>query len=195
MGWLRRQWWYVTLPRTQPAAADPPASELPEDEQRRVRDVLRRFDTADSAARDEAWQRLPPGRLALPFLREAFPQTGRMEARISMVYEATFFARVSEDAFELGVLGCRDRSKHVRDRACGVLAYSLRKDALPVLRPLLRADDDVTRQAAEGAVDAIKHANHHLYWDRDRPRGRTFWVVNRGDDPQLPSVGRDVDAE
>ena len=112
-----------------------------------------------------------------------------------MVYGATFSARVSEDAFELGVLGCRDRSKYVRDRACGVLAYSLRKDAPPVLRLLLRADDDVTREAAEGAVDAIKHGNHHLYWDRDRPRGRTFWVVNRGDDPQLPGVGRDVDAE
>jgi hypothetical protein len=57
-----------------------------------------------------------------------------MEARSSMVYEATFFARVSEDAFQLGLLGCRDRSKYVRDRACGVLAYSLRKDALASLR-------------------------------------------------------------
>ena len=195
MGWLRRQWWYVTLPRTQPAAADPPASELPEDEQRRVRNVLRRFDTADAAVREEAWKELPPGRLALPFLREAFPETKRMEARISMVYEATFFARVSEDAFQLGLLGCRDRSKHVRDRACGVLAYSLRKDALPFLRPLLRADDEVTREAAEGAVDAIKHQNHSLYWGHDALRGQTFWVVNRGDDPWFPDAGRDIDRE
>jgi hypothetical protein len=195
MGWLRRQWWYLTLPRTPPAAADPPSSELPEDEQRRVREVLRRFDTAGSATRDEAWKQLPSGRLALPFLREAFPETRRKEARISMVYEATFFARVSEDAFQLGVLGCRDRSKHVRDRACGVLAYSLRRDALPVLRPLLRANDDVTRESAEAAVDAVKHQNHHLYWDRDRPRGRTFWTVNRGDNPVLPEVGRDIDRE
>jgi hypothetical protein len=179
----------------QPAADDPSSSELPEDEQRRVREVLRRFDTADSATRDEAWKELPFGRLALPFLREAFLETSRMEARISMVYAATFFARVSEDAFQLGVLGCRDRSKHVRDRACGVLAYSLRKDALPVLRPLLRANDDVTRDSAEAAVDAVKHQNHHLYWDRDRPRGRTFWTVNRGDDPYLPEVGRDIDRE
>jgi hypothetical protein len=195
MGWLRRQWWYLTLPRTQRAADDAPSSELPEDEQRRVREALRRFDTVDSATRDEAWKQLPSGRLALPFLREAFPETRRMEARISMVYEATFFARVSEDAFQLGVLGCRDRSKHVRDRACGVLGYSLRKDALPVLRPLLRANDDVTRKSAEAAIDAVKHQNHHLYWDRDRPRGRTFWTVNRGDDPYFPEVGRDIDHE
>jgi hypothetical protein len=193
MGWLRRQWWYLTLPRTQPAAADPPVSELPEGEQRRVRDVLRRFDTDDVAVRDECWKQLPPNRLALPLLREAFPHTRRMEARISMVYEATFFARVSEDAFQLGLLGVRDRSKHVRDRACGVLAYSLRPDALPALRPLLRADDETTRQAAEGAVDAIKHQNHHLYWDQGWPTGQTFWVVNRGDDPHFPDAGRDID--
>jgi hypothetical protein len=195
MGWLRRQWWYLTLPRRAPAPADPPAHELPEDEQRRVRSVLGEFDTADEAARDEAWKQLPPGRLALPFLREALPETRRMEARLTMVYEATFFARVSEDAFQLGVLGCRDRSKYVRDRACGVLAYSLRKDALPILRPLLRADDDVTREAAEAAVDAITHQNHHLFWDRDGPRGQTFWVVNRGDDPWFPDAGRDIDRE
>lgn len=145
--------------------------------------------------REDAWKQLPSGRAALPFLREAFPQTRRMEARISMVYEATFFARVSEDAFQLGLLGLRDASKYVRDRACGVLAYSLRDDALPALRPLLRADDEVTRKAAEGAIDAIKHQNHHLYWDQDGPRGRTFWVVNRADDPELPEVGRDIDRE
>jgi hypothetical protein len=195
MGWLRRQWWYLTLPRAQRETATTARSDLPEDEQRRVRDVLRRFDSADEAARDEAWKQLPTGRAALPFLREAFPQTRRMEARISMVYEATFFARVSEDAFQLGLLGVRDRSKHVRDRACGVLAYSLRSEALPALRPLLRADDEVTRTAAEGAVDAIKHQNHHLYWDQDGPRGQTFWVVNRGDDPTLPDIGRDIDRE
>jgi hypothetical protein len=195
VGWLRRQWWYLTLPRAQRGTAAAPRSELPEDEQRRVRAVLRRFDSADAATRDEAWKQLPAGRAALPFLREAFPQTRRMEARISMVYEATFFARVSEDAFQLGLLGVRDRSKHVRDRACGVLAYSLRDDALPALRPLLRAGDEVTRTAAEGAVDAIKHHNHHLYWDQDGPKGQTFWVVNRGDDPELPDVGRDIDRE
>jgi hypothetical protein len=192
---LKRQWWYLTLPRTQPPVADPTPPELSDDEQRRIRDVLRRFDTADAAVREEAWKELPRGRLALPFLREAFPETRRTEARIGMVYEATFFARVSEDAFQLGLLGCRDRSKHVRDRACGVLAYSLRKDALPALRPLLRAKDEVTRRAAEGAVDAIKHQNHSLYWDHDALRGQTFWVVNRGDDPWFPDAGRDIDRE
>jgi hypothetical protein len=195
VGWLRRQWWYLTLPRAHRETAAPPRSELPDDEQRRIRDVLRRFDSADAATRDEAWKQLPAGRAALPFLREAFPQTRRMEARISMVYEATFFARVSEDAFQLGLLALRDRSKYVRDRACGVLAYSLRDDALPALRPLLRAVDELTCKAAEGAVDAIKHQSHHLYWDQDGPQGQTFWVVNRGDDPVLPDVGRDIDRD
>lgn len=169
--------------------------DLPDEEASEITALLRRFDTADEADRRQAWEQLPAGRQKLPLLREAFATTRRMEARISMVYEATFFARVSDDALQLGVAGCRDRSKYVRDRACGVLAYSLRRDALPVLRPLLRADDQITREAAEAAVDAIKHQNHNLYWDRGGPRGQTKWVVNRGDDPQLPDVGRDIERE
>jgi hypothetical protein len=51
----------------------------------------------------------------------------------------------------------------------------------------------VTREWGEAAVDAVKHRNHHLYWDRDSPRGRTFRTVKRGDDPDLPDVGRDID--
>jgi hypothetical protein len=98
-----------------------------------------------------------------------------------VVQAAAFFELCDEDELDL------------RDRACGVLAYSLRKDALPVLRPLLRAADEVTREAAEGAVDAITHQNHSLYWGRDALRGQTFWVVNRGDDPWFPDAGRDVD--
>jgi hypothetical protein len=195
VGRLRRHWWYHTLPRRQPPLGTTPAPELSEDEQRRVRELLTELDTPDAAARDEAWSRLPPGGRALPLMLEAFPTTTRMEARITMVYEATFFARVSEDAFQLGVLGCRDRSKFVRDRACGVLAYSLRPDALPFLRPLLRAEDDFTRESAEAAVAAIKERSHHRFWDREAPRGQTFWTVNRGDNPWFPDAGRDIDAE
>jgi hypothetical protein len=192
MGWLRRQWWYLTLPRELPTAYDAARTELGPEESSAAREALARFDSPDQHVRDEAWAELPEGRALMPLMLEAYPRTRRMEARISMVYEATFFARVSEAAFQLGIMGCRDRSKHVRDRACGVLAYSLRKDALPALRPLLRDGDPFTRATAENAIRAIKSQIHSLYWG-GRP-GETVWVVNRGDDPWLPTVGRDIDA-
>src|SRR5918999_5138091 len=155
MGWLRRQWWYLTLPRSVPSAlAQPIDSTVGEPERQRTLAALARFDSADAADREREWQEFPPGADAMPLFLEAFPRMRRMEARTSMLYEATFFARVSEAAFRLGVLGCRDRSKYVRDRACGVLAYSLRRDALPALRPLLRDPDPLVRQGAEGAVHA-----------------------------------------
>jgi hypothetical protein len=63
------------------------------------------------------------------------------------------------------------------------LAYSLRRDALPVLRPLLRADDQITREAAKGAVDAIKHQNYNLYWDVARRSGSSTVVTTRSFQP------------
>jgi hypothetical protein len=189
MGWLRRQWWYLTLPRAMP---DLPTLAAPEPDER-VRELLARFDTPDRDKRDAIWPELPRGADALPYLLEAYPRMRRMEARTSVLHEATFFARVSEHAFRLGILGCSDRSKFVRDHACGVLAYSLRRDALPALRPLLRDPDPEVRKFAEGAVHAIKRQNHSLYYGG--PAGQTVWVVNRGDDPHLPEVGRDIEAE
>jgi hypothetical protein len=49
------------------------------------------------------------------------------------------------------------------------------------------------REFAERAVRAIKWQNHNLFYGG--PPGLTVWVVNRGDDPALPDVGRDIDAE
>ena len=58
---------------------------------------------------------------------------------------------------------------------------------------VLGGRDDVGGTALCRAVE--RYRNHHVYWDRDYPRGRTFWTVNRGDDPDLPDVGRDIDRE
>jgi hypothetical protein len=171
MGWLRRQWWYLTLPR-RAEVSGPPA--VVQDE--RIQELLKRFDTDDRELQERIWAELPEGADAMPHLLAAYPHTRRMEARISMMYQATFHARVSEAAFQLGTLGCSDRSLFVRDRACGVLAYSLRRDALPFIRPLLRDGDPLVRDGAEGAVRAIKAQNHNLYWG-----DRANWVVNPED--------------
>jgi hypothetical protein len=64
----------------------------------------------------------------------------------------------------------------VRKRACSILAYSLRQDAVPHLEHLLCHRDQKTRDDAAAAIDAIKHRNHHYWVDRDQS-GRVFWKV------------------
>lgn len=130
---------------------------------------------------EEAWALLRPlGIDVVPYLLEAFPRFRRWQARTSLVYHATRYARRSDDAFQLGLLGVGDKSTVVRYRACGVLAYSLRKDALTILRQLLSHSDQRTVQDAKAAINAIELQNHHLFIDRTHS-GRTRWVVNDED--------------
>lgn len=116
----------------------------------------------------------------VPFLARAFEKTRSWQGRTALMYHAIPFARVSEAAYELGVRGLSDRSYMVRYRACMVLAYSLRRDALPELRKHQEHGDRRTREDVARAIDAIVHGNHHYFVDTDHS-GRTSWVVNETD--------------
>ncbi|MEZ0243026.1 MAG: hypothetical protein ACAH11_06590, partial [Sphingomonas sp.] len=76
----------------------------------------------------------------------------------------------------------KDKSKLVRYRACGLLAYALRKEAIPALEAMRGDPDWQVRQSAKAAVFAIRERNHHLFIDR-AGSGRAFWEVNRDDPP------------
>ena len=65
----------------------------------------------------------------------------------------------------------------VRYRACGLLAYSQRAEALAHLEPLLSHRDARTVEDARAAIDAVQSKNHHYFGDRSHS-GRTFWHVN-----------------
>ena len=84
-------------------------------------------------------------------------------------------------ASALGRKAIGDKSYMVRYRACMVLAYSLRTEAIPALQPLLQHADTRTREDAARALDAIQHQNHHYFVDTQHS-GRSFWVVNEPDD-------------
>lgn len=92
------------------------------------------------------------------------------------------YGRTSEVAFQLGLAGLCDRATIVRYRACGVLAYSLRRDALPHLEALLGHPDHKTVEDARAAIDAIKRKNHHYFVDRDHT-DQIFWEVMDGNTP------------
>lgn len=139
------------------------------------------LDTADERAREEAWDALRDlGDAVLPALLAAYGTFRTWQGRTALVFHAIRYARTSAVACELGLRACGDRSRLVRHRACGLLAYSLRSDALSQLEPLTRHRDARTVADARAAIDAIRSRNHHYFVDRDHS-GRSFWHVNDGD--------------
>ncbi|MEL6371629.1 MAG: hypothetical protein AAFR03_13025 [Pseudomonadota bacterium] len=101
-------------------------------------------------------------------LKSFFQAANSWKARSACVYYAMPFARESNDAFELGIIAVSDKSKIVRERACQLLAYSLRTDALPVLERnsnLEEFSSSLNDYAA--AIDAIKCKNSDYFLDRD----------------------------
>jgi hypothetical protein len=140
---------------------------------------------AADAGSEAAWAELRAhGAAARPYLLAAYPTARTWQGRTALVFHAIRFARRSEAAVALGRLVLGDRSYMVRYRACGVLAYALRRDTLPALEPLLRHDDQRTREDAAAAIASIRARNHHRFVDRDGS-GRSEWQVN--DDDASPS--------
>lgn len=146
-----------------------------------IRAAVQRLNSKTVAGEEEAWGDLRDlGVKVVPYLREAYPTFGRWQGRVSLVFHSIRYARESEDAFQLGLQAINDRATLVRYRACSLLAYSLRNDALRPLKKLLKHDDQQTVDDAKAAIKAIKKRNHHLFRDRDNS-GRVHWIVNESD--------------
>ena len=146
-----------------------------------IREHVGRLDTTSVHQEQEAWEHLRDlGVAVVPYLAEAYRSCRKWQGRVSLVFHCIRYARVSDDAFRLGLEALSDKSTHVRYRACGLLAYSRRTEAIPHLRPLLQYSDLRTVEDARAAIDAITHQNHHYFVDRDHS-GRSRWQVNEGD--------------
>lgn len=144
-----------------------------------IRELVRKLNTARVTPEERAWEQLRTlDEAVVPFLEEAYPTTAKWQGRLSLVFHAIPFARTSESAFRLGVAALGDRSFMVRYRACGLLAYSQKREALPALKALLEHPDVRTVEDARAAVAAIEETNHHLFVDRQRT-GKVFWEVRR----------------
>ena len=153
------------------------ATDLTENEIRRLVGEI----AANHPSAESAWESLRPlGHAVSPFLLDAYSGAKRWQGRTALVFHAIRFARISEAAYTLGLQALTDKSYMVRYRACMVLAYSLRTDAIPALNLLLQHADARTREDAAHALDAIRHQNHHYFVDTSHS-GQSFWVVNDGD--------------
>lgn len=145
-----------------------------------IREHVGRLDTTSVPHELEAWEPLRDlGVAVVPYLAEAYRSFRKWQGRASLVFHAIRHARVSDDAFRLGLDALSDKSAQVRDRACGLLAYSQKAEAVAHLEPLLQHADARTVEDARAAIDAITHRNHHYFVDRNHS-GRAFWQVGEG---------------
>lgn len=141
----------------------------------RIDDLLKQLDTTSFGDHEEPWDQLRAfgANVAAPALK-AYPRFRNWQGRTTLLLRLTRYARTEPAAYELGLAGCKDPSPVARVRACAVLAYSLRDDAIPALEGLLDNKDHSVREAAAAAIDAIRHKNHHYFQDRSHS-GKSQW--------------------
>jgi hypothetical protein len=125
--------------------------------------------------REHGLEALVPGFVA------AYSRIRNAAGRNSILFWLVRFARKYTEIVELAKVALNDPAYMPRMQACGILAYSLRRDAIPHLEPLLKHRDQKTRDDAAAAIDAIQHQNHHYWFDRDHS-GKFFWTVNQEDE-------------
>jgi hypothetical protein len=147
----------------------------------KIKELVKRLDTTSAADQEAAWALLRPlGVDVVPFLADAYGNTKKAQGRAALAFHAIRFARISRPAFELGIRALNDKATLVRYRACCICAYSLRADAIPNLKELLKHSDSKTVEDAAAAIDAIRRKNHHYFIDRSHS-GMSFWTVNPED--------------
>ena len=159
-----------------------------------IRACIAQLDTAKLRSAEAAWSHLQPlGVAVVPYLAAAYATTRTWQGRSALVYHATGYARESADAFELGLRALHDRASVVRYRACGLLAYSQRTDALPALeKAAVEFHDATTLEHVRSAIDAIRSGNHHYFIDRTHS-GRSFWIVRPEDEAGAVQQAHPVD--
>jgi hypothetical protein len=147
----------------------------------KIRELVKNLDATSAGDQEAAWAQLRPiGVEVVPFLAEAYSSTKKAQGRVGLAFHAIRYARISQSAFELGIHALNDKATLVRYRACCICAYSLRADAIPHLKELLKHSDAKTAEDAAAAIDAIKRKNHHYFVDRSHS-GMSFWIVNPED--------------
>jgi hypothetical protein len=117
----------------------------------------------------------------VPGFVAAYPRIRHAAGRNSILFWLVRFARKYPDVVDLAKVAISDPAYMPRMQACGILAYSLRRDAIADLKALLKHRDQKTRHDAEAAIDAISHQNHHYWFDREHS-GNIHWRVNPEDE-------------
>lgn len=141
--------------------------------------LIMRLDTNSSQEQENVWTEIKQLKIDIPYyFLLAYPKFKKWKGRLHLLFYCVKYSRINENAFKLGLEGLKDKATLVRYRAASVLAYSLRKEAIPYLEKNLDHKDLETRKDCERAIKAIQQNNHHLFME-----GRVHkWIVNEVDD-------------
>lgn len=143
-----------------------------------MEELLQRLDGTGSRAERAAMAELRTLEGNVPAtLRRRYHVARSWKARAACVYYSLRYARMNDDAVELGREALQDKATGVRYRACMLLSFSLRKDALPGLREALeRLKGKPGSEDVAAAIDAIEHQNHNYFVDRDHSERMTMAI-------------------
>jgi hypothetical protein len=133
-----------------------------------IRALVEAFTVKSSFGNEPGYKEIKAlGEEVIPYFLEQYPKSSRWEQRVAYVYHSIRpAANGNKTAFQLGLLALKDKSKHVRYRACMLLACAQDIEALPYLEALRDHPVSETKKDVEAAIDALKSKNHHYFIDR-----------------------------
>ena len=125
-----------------------------------VHEYLAYLDGRSPAGMQEGIEKLEALGVDIPSLMmKRYKFSRRWADRTSCVYHCIKYAKTNEDAYQVGIIALRDKSKTVRHQACMLLSAAQKKDAIEYLEELL--SDEASRDDAVAAIDALLNLNHN----------------------------------
>ena len=108
------------------------------------------------------------GAAAVQLFLQEYPSARSWKQRASFVYHSIPHARTCRAAVALASLALSDRSRHVKYRACMLLACAQDPTTLDLLREHAMSEQHPETQGhIRAAIDAIENGNHNFFVDRE----------------------------
>ena len=119
-----------------------------------MHEYLAYLDGRSSAGMQEGIEKLEALGVDIPgLMMKRYKFSRRWADRTSCVYHCIKYAKTSEDAYQIGIIALKDKSKTVRHQACILLSAAQNKDAIEHLEELL--SDEASRDDASAAIDVL----------------------------------------
>ena len=120
----------------------------------KLHEYLAFLDGRSSAGMQEGIEKLEALGIDIPSLMmKQYKISRRWADRTSCVYHCIKYAKTHEDAYQVGIIALRDKSKTVRHQACMLLSAAQKKEAIVDLEELL--SDETSRDDAVAAIDLL----------------------------------------
>jgi hypothetical protein len=125
-----------------------------------VHEYLAYLDGRSPAGVQEGIEKLEALGVDIPnLMMKRYKFSRRWADRASCVHHCMKYAETNEDAYQVGIIALRDKSKTVRHQACLLLSAASKKDAIEHLEKLL--SDAASRDDAAAAIDVLLNLNHN----------------------------------